>query len=32
MNLSGVAVGQYANFYHIDPEDIAVIQDDMDMP
>ncbi len=32
MNLSGIAVGQYANFYHIDPEDIAVIQDDMDMP
>ena len=32
MNLSGVAVGAYANFYNIDPEDIAVIQDDMDMP
>lgn len=32
MNLSGVAVGAYANFYHIAPEDIAVIQDDMDMP
>ena len=32
MNLSGVAVGAYANFYHIDPDDIAVIQDDMDMP
>ena len=32
MNLSGIAVGAYANFYHIDPEDIAVIQDDMDMP
>ena len=32
MNLSGVAVGAYANFYHIDPNDIAIIQDDMDMP
>lgn len=32
MNLSGVAVGAYANFYNIAPEDIAVIQDDMDMP
>lgn len=32
MNLSGVAVGEYANFYHIDPEDIAVISDDMDLP
>lgn len=32
MNLSGVAVGAYANFYHINPDDIAVIQDDMDMP
>ena len=32
LNLSGIAVGAYANFYHIDPEDIAVIQDDMDLP
>ena len=32
MNLSGVAVGAYADFYNIEPEDIAVIQDDMDMP
>lgn len=32
MNLSGIAVGAYANFYHIDPDNIAVIQDDMDMP
>ena len=32
MKLSGIAVGAYANFYHIDPEDIAVIQDDMDLP
>ena len=31
MNLSGFAVGAYANFFHIYPEDIAVIQDDMDM-
>lgn len=32
MNLSGEAVGPWANFYHIDPEDIAVISDDMDLP
>ena len=32
MTLSGIAVGAYANFYHIAPEDIAVIQDDMDLP
>ncbi len=32
MNLSGIAVGAYANFYHISPQDIAIIQDDMDMP
>ena len=32
MNLSGFAVGAYANFYHIDPEDIIVISDDMDLP
>lgn len=32
MNLSGVAVGAFANYYNVDPEDIAVIQDDMDMP
>lgn len=32
MNLSGFAVGAYANFYHLEPEQIAVIQDDMDMP
>lgn len=32
MNLSGIAVGNYANFYHVAPEDIAVIQDDLDMP
>lgn len=32
MNLSGIAVGEYANFYHIAPEDIAVISDDMDLP
>lgn len=32
MNLSGVAVGAYANFYNVAAEDIAVIQDDMDMP
>ncbi len=32
MNLSGFAVGAYADYYHIEPDDIAVIQDDMDMP
>lgn len=32
MNLSGSAVGAYANFYHIDPQNIAVIQDDLDLP
>ena len=32
MNLSGVAVGAYAHFFNVDPEDIAVIQDDMDLP
>ena len=32
MNLSGVAVGAYANFFNVDPEDIAVIQDDLDLP
>lgn len=32
MNLSGVAVGAYANFYNVDAEDVAVVQDDMDMP
>ena len=32
MNLSGVAVGEWAAFYHLLPEDIAVIQDDLDLP
>jgi PTH1 family peptidyl-tRNA hydrolase len=32
MNLSGFAVGAYANFYHLAPENIAVVQDDMDLP
>lgn len=32
MNLSGVAVGAYANFFNVDPEDIAVVQDDLDLP
>ena len=32
MNLSGEAVGAFANFYNIDPEDIAIIQDDLDLP
>ena len=32
MNLSGIAVGAYANFFNVDSEDIAVIQDDLDLP
>ena len=31
MNLSGEAVIKYANFYKLIPEDILVIQDDLDM-
>ena len=31
MNESGQAVGEYARFYGIAPEDIAVIHDDMDL-
>lgn len=32
MNLSGSAVSQAVNFYKIDPSDILVIHDDMDLP
>ena len=32
MNNSGVALADFANFYHIPPEDVLVIQDDMDLP
>ena len=32
MNNSGVAVADFANFYHIPPEDVLVIQDEMDLP
>lgn len=32
MNLSGIAVGDFANFYHIEPQDILIIHDDMDLP
>lgn len=32
MNLSGNAVGAWAHFYNVAPEDIAVIHDDMDLP
>lgn len=32
VNNSGMAVGEYANFYNILPENIAVVQDDMDLP
>lgn len=31
MNLSGESVIKYANFYKVSPEDILVIQDDLDM-
>lgn len=32
MNRSGWAVGQIANFYKIEPKDILVIHDDIDLP
>lgn len=32
MNESGSAVAQAAAFYHIEPEDILVLHDDMDLP
>ncbi len=32
MNLSGIAVSKIATYYDILPEDILVIQDDMDLP
>ena len=32
MNLSGFAVEDFVNFYHIAPENIAIIQDDLDLP
>lgn len=32
MNESGSAVSQAVNFYHIAPEDILVMHDDMDLP
>lgn len=32
MNLSGEAVSKFANFYKIDPKDILIIQDDLDLP
>lgn len=32
MNLSGNAVGAWAHFYNVDPEDVAIIHDDMDLP
>ena len=32
MNESGSAVSQAAGFYHIDPSDIMVMHDDMDLP
>jgi PTH1 family peptidyl-tRNA hydrolase len=32
MNLSGNAVRAAADFYHIEPKDILIIHDDMDLP
>lgn len=32
MNLSGIAVSDFTNFYHIEPENVLVIQDDLDLP
>lgn len=32
MNLSGNAVGQIVHYYQIEPEDILVVHDDMDLP
>ena len=32
MNESGRSISQVANFFKIDPSDILIIQDDMDMP
>ena len=32
MNLSGTIVKKYADYYKIKPEDILVIQDDLDLP
>lgn len=32
MNLSGSAVARFVNFYKIDPEDILIIHDDLDLP
>lgn len=32
MNLSGEAVGKIAKFYKIEPQDVLVIHDDMDLP
>lgn len=32
MNLSGIAVQSAASFYQIDPEDIIIIYDDLDLP
>ena len=32
MNLSGEAVVKFANFYKIEPKDILIIHDDLDLP
>ena len=31
MNLSGVAVGQVARFFHLEPADVIVVHDDLDL-
>ena len=32
MNLSGTVIKKFASFYKINPQDILIIQDDLDMP
>jgi PTH1 family peptidyl-tRNA hydrolase len=32
INCSGVPISQISNFYKIDPKDILVIHDDIDLP
>lgn len=32
MNESGRAVGAFANYYHIAPEDVLIVHDDLDLP
>lgn len=32
MNLSGEAVGPLMDYYNVDPEDLLVLYDDLDLP